>query len=60
MSLFSGMKTVDLTPDCTATIQDNHDACKVADGLVVRGDHYSPYAELGGPAGYDAARRPAG
>jgi len=52
MSLFSGMKTVDLDTweTRTATIQENHDACKVADGLehVHVSTSYSPYAELEG------------
>jgi trimethylamine--corrinoid protein Co-methyltransferase len=52
MSLFAGMRTVDLDTweTRTPTVQDNHDACKVADGLeyVHASTSYTPYCELEG------------
>jgi trimethylamine--corrinoid protein Co-methyltransferase len=51
-SLFSGMKTVDLDTWETRvpTVQDNHDACKIADGLdfVYASTSYTPYCEFEG------------
>ena len=50
MSLFAGFRTVNLDTweTRTPTVQDNHDACKVADGLeyVYASTSYTPYAEL--------------
>jgi trimethylamine--corrinoid protein Co-methyltransferase len=50
MSLFAGMRTVDLDTweTYTPTVQDNHDACKIADGLefVHAATSYTPYCEL--------------
>ena len=52
MSLFAGMRTVDLDTweTYTPTVQDNHDACKIADGLeyVHASTSYTPYCELEG------------
>ncbi len=49
-SLFAGMKAVDLDTweVRTPTTQDNHDACKIADGLenVHASTSYTPYSEL--------------
>lgn len=49
-SLFSGMRTVDLrTGEArTATVEENHDACKIADGLahVHASTSYTPYCEF--------------
>jgi trimethylamine--corrinoid protein Co-methyltransferase len=51
-ALFSGLRTVDLDTweTRTPTIQDNHDACKVADCLenVHGSTSYTPYCELEG------------
>jgi trimethylamine--corrinoid protein Co-methyltransferase len=51
-SLFAGMRTVDLDTweTRTPTVQENHDACKVADGLehVHASTSYTPYCELEG------------
>ena len=51
-SLFSGMRMVDLDTweTRTPTIQNNHDACKVADGLenVHIGPSYTPYCDFEG------------
>ena len=53
-SMFSGMKTVDLDTwePRTATVQDNHEACKVADALenVHQCPSYTPYCEFEGVA----------
>jgi trimethylamine--corrinoid protein Co-methyltransferase len=52
ISLFGGMRTVDLDTweTRTPTVQENHDACKVADGLeyVHAATSYLPYCELEG------------
>ena len=49
-SLFAGMKTVDLDTwePRTPTVQENHDACKIADGLdtVYASTSYTPYCEF--------------
>ena len=51
-AMFSGMKTVDLDTwePRTPTVQDNHDACKVADALenVHQCPSYTPYCEFEG------------
>jgi trimethylamine--corrinoid protein Co-methyltransferase len=51
-ALFSGLRTVDLDTWETRipTVQDNHDACKVADGLdyLHSSTSYTPYCELEG------------
>ena len=51
-SLFSGMRIVDLDTweARVPTIQDNNDACKIADGLenVQIGPSYTPYCEFEG------------
>jgi trimethylamine--corrinoid protein Co-methyltransferase len=52
MSLFAGMRIVDLDTweTRTPTVQENHDACKIADGLehVHVSTSYTPYCELEG------------